>query len=100
MAAGLLLEDDALTKYWENCRKRNSDAARIESAVKRFGAEVLPRLDKEPEFGGSAKDELYQQAVNASDPKKAVEACTVLLQSNPRHLRALVLKRQALAKIQ
>jgi hypothetical protein len=102
MAAGLLLEDEALVKYWESRRKANFDADRAAQAVKRFEAEIVPKLDKDPEFGGDAKDKLYVEAKanwDAGKFKEAADTASLVLQTNPKHLRALVLKRQAFSKI-
>lgn len=102
MAAGLLLDDEALVKYWNERRKANFDADRLAQAVRRFERDVLPRLDKEPGFGGDANDKLYGEAqahFDAGKYKEAADAASLVLQTDPKHLRALVLKRRSLAKV-
>lgn len=102
-AATTMLDDAGAEAFWQARRRAGLDRERIERALRRLQEHVVDRvLAKDPSVGGSLDEEDYtaaRAALEAGRPADCYAACVSLLQKDPLHLHALILKRRALAAI-
>lgn len=102
-AATTMLDDAGAEAFWQARKQAGLDREHIERAIKRLREHVVGEvLAKNPSVGGSLDEDDYKAAraaLEAGKPADCYAACVSLLQKDPMHLNAVILKRRALEAI-
>lgn len=102
-AATTMLDDAGAEAFWQARKQAGLDRERIERAIQRLQEHVVGEvLAKNPSVGGSLDEDDYKAAkaaLEAGKPAECHAACVSLLQKDPKHLNAVILKRKALEAI-